>query len=82
MVFYWVGQKVHFGFSTVLWKGSGLTDLSCGQRHLLIWFFCRLPTLSSSGSSELPLHEDYGCVRLSLGTAADMPGIEGRLGGF
>ena len=40
------------------------------------------PTLSSSGSSELPLHEDHGRVPLSLWTVADMPGIEGRLGCF
>ena len=83
-IWYFIGlaKKFILVFPHSVMEGSGLTDLSCGQRHLLIWFFCRLPTLSSSGSSELPLHEDYGCVPLSLGTVADMPGIEGRLGGF
>ena len=69
-------------FHTMLWKGSGLTDLSVGKGTSLSGSFAASTTLSSSGSSELPLHEDYGCVSLSLWTVADMPGIEGRLGCF
>lgn len=80
---YRAGQKVHFGFSIQCY-GKAVDSQTCpvGKDTCFSSSFATSPTLSSSGSSELLLHKDYGRVPLSLWTVADMPGIEGRLGCF
>ena len=71
LVFRYNVMERHWTHRLVLWADTCFSSS-----------FATSPTLSSSGSSELPLHEDYGHVPLSLWTVADMPGIEGRLGCF
>lgn len=66
MAFYWVGPKVYFVFPYNVMEGQWTHRLVRGQGTCLSGSFAASTTLSSSGSSELPLHEDYGCVSLSL----------------